>query len=100
MDPRIFSFGFGRRICPGKELADESVVLAITMVLAVFNIRKARDASGNVIQPNVEFDSGLASRPHSPLYDVRLRNDGAARLVCEMEINFPWKRVILRNSMK
>ncbi|KAL1739761.1 cytochrome P450, partial [Schizophyllum fasciatum] len=39
-DPRTICFGFGRRICPGKELADVSLFLACAAVLATFNITK------------------------------------------------------------
>src|SRR5580658_4152704 len=40
-DPNTLSFGFGRRICPGRVLADTSVYLTIAQSLAVFNISKA-----------------------------------------------------------
>ncbi|KAF9458994.1 cytochrome P450 [Collybia nuda] len=34
------SFGFGRRICPGRFLAHDSIWIAVTTVLAVFSISK------------------------------------------------------------
>ncbi|KAJ7684128.1 cytochrome P450 [Mycena polygramma] len=43
LDPRELSFGFGRRICPGRVLADASVFITCAMTLAVFNISRASD---------------------------------------------------------
>ncbi|KIY43454.1 cytochrome P450 [Fistulina hepatica ATCC 64428] len=37
-DPTIFAFGFGRRVCPGRYLADHSVWLVIAQVIATFDI--------------------------------------------------------------
>lgn len=37
LDPHALSFGFGRRICPGKLLADNTIFLSIAQSLAVFN---------------------------------------------------------------
>ena len=47
------------RICPGKELADASIFIAIAQVLAAFNIGKAKDASGNTIEPLYEYTPGV-----------------------------------------
>ncbi|KAH8116638.1 cytochrome P450 [Phellopilus nigrolimitatus] len=51
MDPNNYAFGFGRRLCPGKEFADASMWLVIAMTLATLNITKARDATGSEITP-------------------------------------------------
>ncbi|KAJ7061569.1 cytochrome P450 [Mycena amicta] len=55
-DPFDFVFGFGRRVCPGATLAEESVFLAITNMLALFNISKALDAEGNEVDPMEDLD--------------------------------------------
>ncbi|KIY61912.1 cytochrome P450 [Cylindrobasidium torrendii FP15055 ss-10] len=39
MDPEAVVFGFGRRICPGRLLADVSVFITLAMSLAAFNIQ-------------------------------------------------------------
>lgn len=39
-DPEQFVFGFGRRICPGRNLALNALFLNIAQSLAVFNITK------------------------------------------------------------
>ncbi|THV00168.1 cytochrome P450 [Dendrothele bispora CBS 962.96] len=37
-DPNEYIFGFGRRICPGRLLADASIYIAIAMILFAFDI--------------------------------------------------------------
>jgi cytochrome P450 len=40
-DPVLSSgFGFGRRICPGRHLAEATLFIAIASLLSVFNIKK------------------------------------------------------------
>ncbi|TRM58958.1 cytochrome P450 [Schizophyllum amplum] len=62
-DPRKFVFGFGRRICPGRNLAYDSVWITIASVLRVFNIEKATRADGSIIEPAREWISGLVLSP-------------------------------------
>lgn len=92
MDPKTVIFGFGRRICPGKDFADESVFLTIALSLAAFNIRKARDGDGHVIEPRAEFTPGIISRPLDFPCDVKPRSDLAAKLVRQVEKDFPWEK--------
>ena len=58
-DPTVAAFGFGRRICPGRFLALDSMWLTIARVLAVFEINKALDADGNEITPDGEYHRGF-----------------------------------------
>ncbi|KAM6496682.1 Cytochrome P450 [Amanita muscaria] len=44
-----YSYGFGRRICPGRHMADQAVWLMIVSILATFKISKAKDENGNEI---------------------------------------------------
>lgn len=57
IDPRTFSFGFGRRICPGLHLADASLFISVAMSLAVFDITKVVE-NGIEITPVVECTAG------------------------------------------
>ncbi|KAF8879068.1 cytochrome P450 [Infundibulicybe gibba] len=57
-----FIFGFGRRSCPGRVLAESSMYIMVAVTLSVFNISKALDATGNVIQPEVNQLSGSVRR--------------------------------------
>ncbi|KAJ8508596.1 hypothetical protein ONZ45_g9144 [Pleurotus djamor] len=48
------SFGFGRRICPGRFYAKDTLWMWMTSTLSVFNIRKAKDDNGNEIIPDLQ----------------------------------------------
>ncbi|KAF8626927.1 hypothetical protein AX17_006428 [Amanita inopinata Kibby_2008] len=58
-DPFHAVWGFGRRICPGRSLAFSSLWITIASLIAAFDISKAVDTSGNVIEPEQEFIPGL-----------------------------------------
>jgi len=88
-DPHELSFGFGRRICPGKELADASIYIAIAQVLSAFDIGKGKDASGNTIEPLYEYTPGVISHPKDFLCSVTPRSDKAAQLVKSVEFEHP-----------
>ncbi|KAF9261902.1 cytochrome P450 [Marasmius fiardii PR-910] len=62
-NPELIAFGFGRRICPGRYLAFNSVWLAITYLLANFSTAKEVDKDGKEIVPAVEYMEGLLSHP-------------------------------------
>jgi cytochrome P450 len=59
-DPVKLVFGFGRRSCPGSALADSSLFLMFSSMLAVLRIAKAVDGEGKEVEPRVWFD-GLIS---------------------------------------
>jgi cytochrome P450 len=58
-DPRAYVFGFGRRVCPGQQLAEASMFLACTSMLATLTISKARDVAGNEIVPEARWEGVL-----------------------------------------
>lgn len=43
LDPLQFVFGFGRRICPGNELAIQSVWIGMVLALWAFEIKPVGD---------------------------------------------------------
>jgi Cytochrome P450 len=46
-DPVVTSlFGFGKRICPGRHLADATIFIVIASLLSVFNIKKGDGTEG------------------------------------------------------
>lgn len=57
------------RICPGKELADSSLFIAIAMSVAVFDICKLKDKFGNDVEPLHEYVSGLIRFAADFIYD-------------------------------
>jgi cytochrome P450 len=55
------AFGYGRRICPGRHFALNSLFLMIAHTLAVFDIKPALDENGNEIQFKSDVTGGLVS---------------------------------------
>ncbi|EKM50901.1 uncharacterized protein PHACADRAFT_212817 [Phanerochaete carnosa HHB-10118-sp] len=57
-DPALWAFGFGRRVCPGRFLAENSVFILISTILAMFDILPPDDE-----ELKIEFSEGLVSYP-------------------------------------
>ncbi|GAB7327630.1 hypothetical protein MBLNU13_g11473t1 [Cladosporium sp. NU13] len=64
------TFGFGRRICPGRVLADSTIYLTFVQALAVFDIQKASDGKGHPLEPEHTFGSGIIAYPGH--FDVQM----------------------------
>jgi hypothetical protein len=58
LDPASFVYGFGRRRCPGIELARTTCLLMMASSLSVLDIIKARDEQGHEQVPVHGFISG------------------------------------------
>ena len=61
-DPVItLAFGVGRRVCPGRHFVDSTLFIAVSSVLSVFNVVKAKDKDGREISVNVgaSFESSV-----------------------------------------
>ncbi|KAJ7810241.1 cytochrome P450, partial [Mycena olivaceomarginata] len=58
-------FGFGRRICVGLSVANQSLFIDMAYLVWALNIRKAKDSDGNPITPSRtdEIEDGLVVRP-------------------------------------
>jgi len=73
-------FGFGRRICPGMHLADASVFMSCTMILAAFDIAKVVE-NGQVVEPLNEYTTGTVSHPKPFKCSIKPRSSQAEALV-------------------
>ena len=51
-----FSFGGGRRICPGLHLAERSIFVNLARLLWGFNLELAKDEAGNIIPVDFSTD--------------------------------------------
>jgi len=56
-------YGFGRRICPGRHLANESVWIAIVTMLATVTISKPIDENGKEYMPEIEIVTAITCHP-------------------------------------
>ncbi|KAA8651397.1 hypothetical protein EYZ11_013218 [Aspergillus tanneri] len=88
-DPRLLAFGFGRRICPGRLLADANIYLTIARSLAVFNITKAV-IDGQEAPVNPKFLTGIISHPAPFDLSIKVRGSRHKELIQEVEKEHPW----------
>jgi len=86
-DPRSFIFGFGRRVCPGRLMADDSLWLVMATVLVTLDIEKAQTPTGDEISPVPNYSSGFISQPLEFPYDIRARSKASVDLVNQMSAN-------------
>ncbi|KAH9829577.1 cytochrome P450 monooxygenase [Rhodofomes roseus] len=80
-DPRRIVFGFGRRLCPGRLLADSSIFLAAANIIAVFDVCTPRTRDGQEIPLVPSFTSGVVKHPKPFACDIRPRSAKAAELM-------------------
>ncbi|KAG9496564.1 hypothetical protein J7337_011340 [Fusarium musae] len=90
--PNFASFGFGRRVCPGRFLADESLFISISRLLAAFEIKKAVDGRGNEIEPQISVTPGLISHIRDFPYDIEPRSEKYAAMMRQVEDDHPWEQ--------
>jgi cytochrome P450 len=83
------TFGFGRRICPGKFLAEASLFLTFAQSLAAFNIQKVSSSDG-VVEPVHTFQSGIISHPGPFEVKVVPRRARVRKLVEAVVKDNPW----------
>ncbi|KAI6025692.1 cytochrome P450 [Pisolithus orientalis] len=74
-------FGLGRRICPGKYVAEQSIWAAMVSILATLRIGKARDDAGREIDFTPVFTTGMTSHPKPFRCSIEARSPRAAELI-------------------
>ncbi|KAF6748927.1 cytochrome P450 [Ephemerocybe angulata] len=74
-DPLKYIFGFGRRSCPGAHLAEMSLFLNMSNVLAAFDISNAKNEDGTVIEPPVEWTTGITRHIAPFPCDIKVRSE-------------------------
>ncbi|KXN92569.1 O-methylsterigmatocystin oxidoreductase [Leucoagaricus sp. SymC.cos] len=79
-DPRKICFGFGRRICPGRVMAEASIFISCVMTLAVFDISKYVE-EGRIIEPVVDQTTGTISHPTAFQCTIKVRSQKALDLI-------------------
>lgn len=78
------SFGFGRRICPGMYLAQQSLFIAISRILWAFDVVPLKDETGRAnIPSDDDFVTGLVSRPQPFGYSLVPRRESVVKVVTE-----------------
>jgi cytochrome P450 len=91
IDPHTFVFGFGRRICPGRILADNTVWLSVAKSLSVFKINKPV-GDGAEVDVKPEFQPGVISHPVPFRLQVTPRSAAHEKLILLVEQEHPWEQ--------
>ncbi|KAF8487321.1 cytochrome P450 [Russula ochroleuca] len=84
-----FSFGFGRRVCVGRHMANNSLFINIAVLLWAAKFERKKDATGCLLPLDLDgwVDVGLAVRPVPFEIEVTPRfPETAAMLVQEREL--------------
>ena len=77
-----FTFGAGRRICPGMHVAERSLFLAIARIMWAFEIRPVKDRDGRDVLPDPDrLTQGFACEPLEYAADIRPRSEARAKAV-------------------
>jgi cytochrome P450 len=88
LDPQTYAFGFGRRVCPGRVLAENALFLNIAQSLAVFNISKEEK------EPDMElkFTPGVVSHPEPFKAIIKPRSAHHEKFIRSLEHKYPWEK--------
>ena len=79
-----FSYGAGRRVCPGVHVAEKSLYLNIARVLWAFDISKKIGKDGTVIEPNTAMVPGWMTIPQPFDCTIAPRSEKKAALITQI----------------
>ncbi|EMD32418.1 hypothetical protein CERSUDRAFT_118759 [Gelatoporia subvermispora B] len=82
-DPAIGAFGYGRRICPGRFMANNSLFIIIASVLVAFDIGPGVDGSGIPTPTTAVFTNGMISHPAPFKFAIKPRSSEAIALITQ-----------------
>ncbi|KAF8599312.1 cytochrome P450 [Ceratobasidium sp. AG-I] len=80
-NPEEIIFGFGRRRCPGINVAHSSVWLSIALTLAVYDIKPVVGPDGKPKMPSLLYSNGTISHPERFECTITPRSSKAEALV-------------------
>ncbi|KAF5309511.1 hypothetical protein D9619_012387 [Psilocybe cf. subviscida] len=88
--PEVSAFGFGRRICPGRYLSDNTLFSIVSSTLHAFTITPSLDNKGDPISLSTKRTSGVISYPEPFKVDIKPRSSSAEILVKEAVVGDDW----------
>ncbi|KAI0854591.1 cytochrome P450 [Xylaria cubensis] len=93
LNPEKFVFGFGRRVCPGRFLAENSLFLIVAQSLAVFSIDKSHNTDDHHdLQRQSLFQAGVVSHPSPYKASIMPRSPHHEKIIRSLEETYPWQQ--------
>lgn len=78
------NFGFGRRICPGQNIAERNLYILTSRIGWAVNISKAKDGDGKDIEPpSYDYTSGFNAQPKWFPFELKIRNPDKLAIIDE-----------------
>ncbi|TBU59800.1 hypothetical protein BD310DRAFT_373207 [Dichomitus squalens] len=81
LDPQLLVYGYGRRSCPGRHLAQSSLFITIAFLLHTQDILPRLDQFGAPILPKGNMAHRIVSHPEGLEFRVRVRSRQAETLI-------------------
>ncbi|KAI1789703.1 CyP450 monooxygenase [Ganoderma leucocontextum] len=85
-DPNTVAFGFGRRVCPGRDISDAMVFICAASILHVFDIGPQTNERGRPLLPRVDVTSSLVCHPRHFECKITPRTSVSERLLDEVDV--------------
>lgn len=83
-DPRKVVFGFGRRVCPGRFFAEDTLFMTVASILSAFSISKpVKD--GREVNLDPGFKDSFVSSPLPFELSIRPRHEKSEQLIRAIE---------------
>jgi len=83
IDPRLITFGYGRRICPGKDFAEAVLWSIMVHILTTTAILKPLDVDGKEFTPPAVFSGDLLSFVEPFDCRIQVRSASALKMATE-----------------
>ncbi|KAF5391170.1 hypothetical protein D9757_002998 [Collybiopsis confluens] len=83
MDPVNVAFGYGRRICPGRFMAEGQLWISISCILSAFEIKPGANEDGRDVKTEPAFASGMICHPLPFKTTIKPRSEKARLLIEE-----------------
>ncbi|KAI0802036.1 cytochrome P450 [Irpex lacteus] len=80
-DPRNVAFGFGRRICPGMDLAENTLWITIASIFYAFKVIPALDDKDVPVPIDLEFHEHGVRYPKPFKCNIAPRNESSVELI-------------------
>ncbi|CAE6459815.1 unnamed protein product [Rhizoctonia solani] len=85
-DPEEVAFGFGRRRCPGIDVARSSVWLSVALTLAAYNVTPFIEKDGKTTLPSLEYTNATIRHPKPFRCNITPRSENLRRMIEDMSL--------------